>query len=447
MMKSYALLGGAFLFGLSAMAAPKAESIAAQFVSVADEMAVSEAVMTSSTVKKAPMKVSSTADLEGLYNCEWLQWRLNGNDPYAGKCTPYILPGDAPTEIYINGLPNGAFDPILATVDFEKATVTIKSGQQIYSTPDNGPLIVKTAMPVENPEDGKMYWTDMAECVGNIMADGTLDFSNCSLMGNWVNLGNSYNFGFGNFKMTKAAYFTFNASEWEVQSDKASYIDGWLAPLLDGYPSSYPAAQQLTYYVSKANKNLFAFANPYAGTYWDPLNEVPAGKTKDGFIVVDATEVDCALVKTLTASGLWMVMEENKDAEMFYLFNQEGYKAFQQGVPAEDQVDEYLGIGADPNKYLSYYKPVDGLIKLMNLQFGYGIKPTSQYTWSAAKDNPPTTTITIAKRQNGGVDGIEIEAAEGPAKYFNMQGIEVVNPAKGQLVIKKQGNKVEKVVM
>ena len=130
-----------------------------------------------------------------------------------------------------------------------------------------------------------------------------------------------------------------------------------------------------------------------------------------------------------------------------YLFNQEGYKAFQQNVPAEDQVDEYLGIGADPNKYLSYYKPVDGLIKLMNLQFGYGIKPTSQYTWTAAANNPPTTTITIAKRENGGVDGIEIEAAEGPAKYFNMQGIEVVNPAKGQLVIKKQGNKVEKVVM
>lgn len=441
MMKSYVLLGGAVLCGLSAMATPKAVSNAAQFISVAEEMSTAEAVMTSAP-RKAPMKaVTSTADLEGLWKCEWKQWRLNGDDPYAGKCNPYILPGDAANEIYISSLPQGMFDPILAIVDFAKATVTIKSGQQIYNHPDLGPLVVKTSMPVENPTDGKYYWTDMSECVGNILEDGTLDFSNCSLMGEWTNKG-SYNFGFGNFTMKKANYFSFVASEWEVQSDKASYTDGWIAPLLQGYPSQYPAPQDVTYYVNKANRNVFAFADPYAGTYWDPINECPEGKTKEGFVVVDATVPECVLIRTLVASGLWMTTTEDGPAEMFYLYNNEGYKADVQGVTAEDQAGEYLAVGADPSKFLSSYK--DGLFTLKNLAFGFGIRPNDALTWTAAKDNPPVAKITV---KQSGVDGIEIEGAEGAVKYFNMQGIEVINPAKGQLVIKKQGNKVEKVVM
>lgn len=441
-MKSYVLLGGAVLFGLSAMASPKAVSNAAQFISVAEEMSTAEAVMTSAP-SKAPMKaVTSTADLEGIWKCQWKQWRLNGDDPYAGKCSPYILPGDAANEIYISSLPNGQFDPILAIVDFSKATITIKSGQQIYNHPELGPLVVKTAMPVENPEDGKFYWTDMNECTGNILEDGTLDFSNCSLMGEWTNKG-SYNFGFGNFAMTKANYFEFVASEWEEQSDKASYTDGWVAPLLQGYPSSYPQPQDVTYYVNKANRNLFAFANPYAGSYWDPINECPEGKTKEGFVVIDATVPECVLIRTLVASGLWMVMgNEGDPADMFYLYNNEGYKADVQGITAEDQAGEYLAVGADPSKFLSSYK--DGLFNLMNLEFGFGTRPNDALMWTAAEKNKPVAKITV---KQSGVDGIEIEGAEGAVKYFNMQGIEVINPAKGQLVIKKQGNKVEKVVM
>lgn len=444
-MKSYVLLGGAVLFGLSAMAAPKAVSNAAQFSTLAEEMSTAEAIMTSAP-RKAPMKaISSTSEMEGLYSAAWKQWMLQGSDPYAGKCNPYILPGDAPTEIYISGLPRTDCDPILATVDFAKATITIKSNQQIWNHETNGPLAVVTMMPQVNPDDGKSYWTEMSECVGNILEDGTLDFSKCGLMGKWTNLG-SYNFGFANFTLTKANYFSFVASEWNAKSTKAKYTDGWIAPLLDGYPSQYPATQEITYYVNKANGKKFAFENPYAGTYWDPIYDLPEGKTKDGYIVIDAAEVDCALVQPLVASGLWMEMNKDEGGVMMYFFNQEGYKAEMQGITPQDQVDEYLAISADPNKFLSYYKPAEGKLLLKNLLFGFGTQPASQYTWTASKDNPPTTTIMIEPTDSG-VDGIEIEGTEGAVKYFNMQGIEVINPAKGQLVIKKQGNKVEKVVM
>ena len=108
----------------------------------------------------------------------------------------------------------------------------------------------------------------------------------------------------------------------------------------------------------------------------------------------------------------------------------------------EDIHRKYLAVGADPSKFLSSYK--DGLFNLMNLEFGFGIRPNDALMWTAAEKNKPVAKITV---KQSGVDGIEIEGTEGAVKYFNMQGIEVINPAKGQLVIKKQGNKVEKVVM
>ncbi len=54
--------------------------------------------------------------------------------------------------------------------------------------------------------------------------------------------------------------------------------------------------------------------------------------------------------------------------------------------------------------------------------------------------------------ETGAVDAIENVEAEGaadanaPAEYFNLQGQKVLNPAAGQLVIKKQGSKVTKII-
>ena len=46
-----------------------------------------------------------------------------------------------------------------------------------------------------------------------------------------------------------------------------------------------------------------------------------------------------------------------------------------------------------------------------------------------------------------GVDGIEADSAEGVAEYFNLQGVRVANPTAGQLLIKKQGDTVTKVLV
>ena len=41
---------------------------------------------------------------------------------------------------------------------------------------------------------------------------------------------------------------------------------------------------------------------------------------------------------------------------------------------------------------------------------------------------------------------VEAEEADAPVEYFNLQGVRVMNPDKG-LFIRRQGNRVEKVMM
>ena len=45
-----------------------------------------------------------------------------------------------------------------------------------------------------------------------------------------------------------------------------------------------------------------------------------------------------------------------------------------------------------------------------------------------------------------GIESVEVEEAEATAEYYNLQGIKVVNPSNG-LFIKKQGNKITKVIL
>lgn len=44
-----------------------------------------------------------------------------------------------------------------------------------------------------------------------------------------------------------------------------------------------------------------------------------------------------------------------------------------------------------------------------------------------------------------GID--DIEEAEAPVEYYTLQGVRIDNPAKGQIVIKRQGSRAQRVMM
>ncbi|MBR3830118.1 MAG: hypothetical protein IKJ52_02585, partial [Muribaculaceae bacterium] len=51
--------------------------------------------------------------------------------------------------------------------------------------------------------------------------------------------------------------------------------------------------------------------------------------------------------------------------------------------------------------------------------------------------------FTFAVEGTVGVDGVEVENADAPVKYYNLQGVEVANPSNG-IFIKVQGSKATK---
>lgn len=78
----------------------------------------------------------------------------------------------------------------------------------------------------------------------------------------------------------------------------------------------------------------------------------------------------------------------------------------------------------------------EGVYLMINRNFnGIGL-----YTIAKADWVDPNGTVV------GGIEGIEIDEVDGPAKYYNLQGVEVANPENG-LYIVKRGNKVSKEVV
>lgn len=61
--------------------------------------------------------------------------------------------------------------------------------------------------------------------------------------------------------------------------------------------------------------------------------------------------------------------------------------------------------------------------------------------------DPATTFVTFHKENVTGVDSVLDDTDTSDAIYFNLQGVRVVNPEPGQILIRKQGSKVEKVIV
>lgn len=71
---------------------------------------------------------------------------------------------------------------------------------------------------------------------------------------------------------------------------------------------------------------------------------------------------------------------------------------------------------------------------------------TSQKTYYASNYDTPST-ITFKTFTAGVNDIISDSNVDAPVEYYNLQGVRVANPAAGQLVIKRQGSEVSKMIV
>lgn len=243
--------------------------------------------------------------------------------------------------------------------------------------------------------------------------------------------------------------FTFNADEW-IDLGQSQFVDGWFAdPLLFGDDEEECPSYGVQTYVKKTSKSLtFLLSQPYNKN--SIMYQADGQDTPDaeGYIYIDATDRDCVLVRPHIACGL--ASEVLFDClTPLTLTTTDGISYYIEDVDIDDIKDEADMWGDDLSTL-----DEDGLITLVKCRFQTVADFYEENYWIESRENPVpvnmTSTIQLPsdweEKYVAGVDGIFVDSEMTVKRFFNLQGIEVANPAAGEIIIVKDGNKTSKVI-
>ena len=356
-----------------------------------------------SKLAKAPAKVASIGELNGTY--DWSFQNLlegEGSDPEL----VITIDDEATGAATISGFPQDF--KVKATVDMEKGTVSIANNQDLGadSYGDKNYFYLK---PVNGTSIGKGAST-AAATVGTI--DGTtITFPTLDV---WA-IGDPAKEDLGWWMMTYANKLTY-------QKEKVLYGVGtvsgdmFFSPFVEKEPRDYT----VEVYLNNEQGTELLVKDPLKGLYAALSFE---GVSPD--MVIDATDPDNLLIP-----------------------------AFSLGINGGDEDGIYYGMSVSANQQDIANTPEESRSKLTKDEYttlitipvkGLFLWPSN--TTSLYYANKAAATITIVHEQGGVNDIIADEENNAPVEFFNLQGQRVNNPAAGQLVIRRQGTKVAKVLV
>lgn len=435
MKKFYALAMAAAMAGTAFAATPLTEMKAVNF---------SDAKLVSSLKIKQPVKDMEMAPASRAVTeasvCQWYyttyHWGLDAEDQFNGGFFGHIVAGKNANEVLLKRFPFSDID-IVATLDAAKGTITIEKQDLFYNTNYQEMVVLQP----ERYNAGSDKVDTIDALVGTIDSEGNIVFPDNDIMAFRISAGYFYAFDSMRLKVQPSFTAADLASGWTLKGEGA-FTDNFLnLSFKDEYRVLDP--QPVKVYVNDDN-TCIAIQNPYAGAAWSQINYALAmpdlGLSADGFLYIDVTDPECVLLRPAVESGFWMDMREKETDEPYITnldcYNEEGQRYFVEGVPTEDIAMEMGAVGV-PTSYLE-----NNTIEIYNLRFGVQDMPFMGYYF---KDGETSYTIELPEDW-AGVEGIASDMAEGPAKYYNLQGVEVAAPVKGQLVIKTQGGKSTKFI-
>ena len=393
--------------------------------------------------QKAPAKVvSSIDDICTVYNVTYT-WALQGDDRFGGSLKPIIFRGEGPNEIIVRSMPYSDVD-IVGTVDMNARTVTFLK-QDIMFMPGEGEMMV--FQPERWSDDGKEI-NSIQKLVGHIEDDGSITFDERDLWS--LRISKGWYFAAYQMEWTALHFFQFNEAEWTKIGD-SQFTDNVFN---NGLPADYQVTSPVAVptYKSKTKEGLYALCNPYMVGAWQQVNPQGDLGKGPGYIVFNVAEPACVPMVPLTGCGMYENVGTNEAPvwEDTFPWNDEGVKFYVEGYTIEDILDEY---GAVDDAVLSTFDPATRKVELANIWFGISSSPLGSYgfveEYEPDGETPKTwkkLSYSIVLGDEAGVNEVGVDA-NAPVKYFNLQGMEIANPAKGQLVIKTQGNKAQKFIV
>lgn len=441
MKKSSALFAFAMAACLTASATVEQKAVSAKDAAVAAnkiELAAASVASPAKIVRQnGPKKISQVSDVYGIYNVTYDYWPFDSEDKFGGTFTTSIKAGTTPTEVLINPFPYSDIT-VKGNVDIATGKIIIPTQETdcyLSEYGENMQFVGMEATVTEGDEPGKVKVT-WGEEGGNftftIMEDGSLFTYDLFVL----RISSAYFWGAGIMECKPLDYFVYNANEWDVAGTADVENEDCFSKFFkeEYRPGKVTGLQLLR---NKADQGLIAIVNPYATTEWSQLNAASAvGKSTDGFYVFNISNPECVCMRPLTGSGFWFDNSEDGSGmyEEGFPFNAEGIRFFVDGWPTEDIYDEIAAAGACS-------RLEDGVMTIENMYFGSTENPLAYYWFG--ENSPITMQFTLNMT---GVEDIAVDE-NAPVKYYNLQGMEIVNPEKGQVVIKTQGKKATKVVV
>lgn len=391
------------------------------------------------TTATTPKAINSIDDLVGLKSWSCVgHLGDEGNEKYGPRSSAcYFSKGDATTLIMENFPWAGKEAKML--VNISAKTVTVMNNQQVGENGTGGDMVYLYTYEVTVNSDGKYVRTSKPSVKGTIADDGTITFPENV----WFGASDPANEPDGSFYYLDSdnvfSYLPFStpvADDYETIGT-ATFTDGWFNSLLQ--INNVPAIVDSNVEVvrNKTNKNLIALKNPYKNSEW--VSEFGAELTDGGYILLDVSDKEWVQVVPLVLCNL---ETENEDGSMcqYYPFNEEGYYVWSgvdyESIKQEWQLFEEPISNVDEN----------GLVSLYHLYFGISGAPMGFYWWNGWPEDDVKQAIIELPEGSLGIEGVATDMTEGPVKYYNLQGVEIAAPVKGQLTIKKQGNKSVKFI-
>lgn len=436
MKKVYTLMGIALAFGMTAMAAPKATRASETTAQFDPEIQTVKNVRLEKV--GGPLKdVTEIGDLVGVYKWSCVGY-LNSADKGGPRNSIVTISAIDATSVNIN-FPIGACK---AAVNIGKGTITItnKTVGPIVNGSDQTYWYTYT---IESNDEGKITKkTAASRIVGEILEDGSIEFPAEAAIGCSnpdIEPDGSYYYLDGQLYFARTPMNTPSLDGYTNRGD-AIFNDGWFNSLC--MIANEPTIDDLSIacYQNNDDENKIVLVNPYASNDWVTVGLRAENTSGEGYILIDTTYPDMVQVLPLVESG--MVMDDADEGQApelhdWYVWNEEGMAGYN-GEDLEVMAEEWALTGKEGSSLIDNRE-----MNLFNLYFSPDYAPGASYWWTKWPEGEPKLTTIMLPEYFSGINSTMVDNNATP-RYYNLQGLEIAKPAKGELVIVKKGNKVSK---
>lgn len=229
------------------------------------------------------------------------------------------------------------------------------------------------------------------------------------------------------------ATFEYNEAEW-VHAGTVQFVEPWFQVWYEGEAPEY----EVELYRSKAANTQFMLMHPFGeGTPWENVTE----GTEPGYVLFSIGDPGCVLLQPLVYS---LTMPLNVTGEVMeyetYCYNEEGYLYF---IEQETTDDIRLRYVMD-RKSISNFDEKTRTVNLYNGKFSVKQMLLNPMFY---EDDAYGYIILPEGYLTNAVEAIGVDDINTPEVYYNLQGVKLQAPEKGQVVIVRKGNKASKMIV